>query len=141
LIILLLRASLPFIFYCLLLFLLFLVYTFSFCIKQAQIIRWGCHRDATSFLSTVTIITSISEVWPSLLLLCLMSFFLILSTSWRPTILFLLILWSPRHILYQSDIFYLLMQSYVLCLLSSGAFWPFLPQFWFLWFCPTLIGC
>merc|ERR1712212_264727 len=99
----------------------------------------GCHRDATSFLSTVTIITLISVVWPSLLLLCLMSFFSLRSSSWRPTILFLLIHWSPRLILCQNDIFYLLMLSYALCLLSSGAFWPFFPQFWFFWFCATLI--
>merc|ERR1712212_591833 len=77
------------------------------------------------------------------ILVTLMSYvvFFIPSTSWRPTILFLLILWSPLLILCQSDIFYLHMLSYALCHLSSGAFWPFSPQFWFFWYCPTLIGC
>merc|ERR1712212_183377 len=74
------------------------------------------------------------------ILVTFMSFFSARSTSWRPTILFQLILLSPLLILCQNDIFCLLMLFYAPCLLSLAAFWPSFPQFWFFWFCPTLIG-
>merc|ERR1739838_463661 len=140
LITLLLLGSLPFIFFFLFSFLPFLVCTFSFCIKQARIILWGCLRGAIPCLFIVTIIFLISSVLASLFQLWHTLFFSNHYFSWRWITLFQPIQWLPRHILFRNGIFSLHTLFCALCLLSLVASWPFCPRFWLYWYCLILIG-